>query len=284
MRSQILMLFTALILMSSCRQSNPENKEGVLEGRSSEEQKWKADTSFVPPPGQEPEQAGIQQDWDKKIVRKGFLQIEVKDFKKYGNDLNNQVKQAGGYIAGEATQQTEERLENRVVIKVPVAQFSSLMILLSDTKEQVWDKKISSEEVTTDIIDTRLRIEAKKKIRQRYLDLLQQAKSMEDILRIQSEINNVQEQIELGEGRAAYLNHSAAMSTIELTYYQLLAGNGPGRDTSFTVQLRRAFAGGWEAIKELLLVLVSIWPLFLVLITGLIVFKRTKVAKAKTVN
>ena len=79
------------------------------------------------------------------------------------------------------------------------------------------EKKITSEDVTTEVIDTRSRLEAKKQVRLRYLDLLKQAKNMEEILSVQSEINGIQEQIESAAGRMEYLQHSSSFSTIHLT-------------------------------------------------------------------
>ena len=115
-----------------------------------------------------------------------------------------------------------QRIENRIKIKVPVNQFQDLMTAINNSSEKIVDKQVSSEDVTTEVIDTKSRIEAKKKIRQRYIDLLQQAKTMAEILSIQAEINGVQEQIEMAEGRVEYLTHSSAYSTLDLYYFQYL--------------------------------------------------------------
>src|SRR5688572_7807811 len=115
-----------------------------------------------------------------------------------------------------------QRIENRIKIKVPVNQFQDLMTAINNSSEKIVDKQVSSEDVTTEVIDTKSRIEAKKKIRQRYIDLLQQAKTMAEILSIQAEINGVQEQIEMAEGRVEYLTHSSVYSTLDLYYFQYL--------------------------------------------------------------
>src|SRR5207342_440587 len=98
----------------------------------------------------------------------------------------------------------------------------SVIATLTSNQQRIIERKISSADVTGEVVDTRARIEAKKRVRDRYLDLLNQAKNMEEILHVQNEVNDVQEQIEAASGRVSYLTHAAAMSTIRITYFQVI--------------------------------------------------------------
>jgi hypothetical protein len=125
-------------------------------------------------------------------------------------------------------------------------------------------------------------MEAKKQVRQRYMDLLNQAKNMEEILNVQSEINGIQEEIESAAGRIQYLGHSSAYSTINLTYYQVL--NSSAKDNNkptFGTKITDAFKTGLGWIVDLFIGLVSIWPLFLLTFALVIVYKKIKAAKPK---
>ena len=125
-------------------------------------------------------------------------------------------------------------------------------------------------------------MEAKKQVRLRYMDLLKQAKNMEEILNVQSEINGIQEEIESAAGRIEYLGHSSVFSTINLTYYQILNSSAKDNDKpSFGTELSNAFKNGWSWIGDLFVGLVSIWPLLLLIFTGVIIYKRTKLQKPK---
>ena len=165
---------------------------------------------------------------------------------------------------------------------MPVDQFDNAVVQLTANTEKINEKKITSQDVTTEVIDTKSRMEAKKQVRLRYMDLLKQAKNMEEILSVQSEINGIQEEIESATGRIEYLGHSSTFSTIHLTYYQIL--NSSAKDTnnpSFGTKLSSAFKTGWSWIGDLFVGLVSIWPLFLLIFTGVIIYKRTKLQKPK---
>ena len=223
-----------------------------------------------------------QQDWDKKIIKTASLNLEVKDYNVYNSSLRDKIKQTGGYVAQEQQTQSEYKIENTITIKVPVDQFDNAVNLITASVREINEKKISSEDVTTQVIDTRSRLEAKKQVRLRYLDLLKQAKNMEEILNVQSEINGIQEEIESAAGRIEYLSHSSSFSTINLTFFQVL--NATAKDTdkiSFGTKLGAAFKNGWSWVGEVFVGIVSIWPLLLMIFAGFIIYKKTRTPKIK---
>ena len=150
------------------------------------------------------------------------------------------------------------------------------MTALNNSSDKIDNKQVTSEDVTTELVDTKSRVEAKKKIRLRYLDFLGQAKSMEDILRIQKEINGIQEEIEMAEGRVEYFTHSSAYSSIELYYFQQLKQLASNDEPTFSTKISEAFRGGWEIVKMLLVGMITIWPLWLVIIAGIFFYKKRK--------
>lgn len=188
-------------------------------------------------------------------------------------------------MAQEDQAQSEHRIENIVVIKIPVEQFDEAVnLLINGTgQDKLIEKKIASEDVTGQVIDTKSRLEAKRQVRIRYLELLKQAKNMEEILQVQNEINDLQEHIEMAAGRVAFLNRSAAYSTINLRFFQILNPSASNDNRpSFFVKMARAFEYGWDLIKQLLLDLISIWPLLVVLAGVWIGFRKWKSSKVKT--
>lgn len=202
-------------------------------------------------------------DWDKKIIKNATLELEVKEGPVYYKSLREQVKSFGGYIAQEAQTETDYKSENRIVIKVPVDQFDMAIAAISDKAEKIHQRNISSEDVTGEIVDTRSRMEAKKQVRLRYLELLNQARTMPDILSVQTEINGIQEEIESAAGRVQWLGHAAAYSTINLTYFQVLNAKAKDESSSFGSRLLHSFKTGGQWLLELLIGLVAIWPLLL---------------------
>jgi hypothetical protein len=249
-------------------------------------------TSPVPTAGNEeaPKQGGAPAaaqhiDWDKKIIKNAILTVEAKDHKTFSDFVHDQVKRTGGYVAGEEQFKTEYKIENVVTIKVPVDQFDNLVRSVTSTKdENVVSQKITSEDVTGEVIDTRSRTEAKRQVRLRYLELLKQAKNMEEILKVQQEINSIQEEIEAGAGRVSYLTHAAAYSTIQLTFYQVLNAQAEHIDKpGFGQRVLNALTNGMDWVGEMLVVMLTLWPLWLLLGGVWLMYKRWK-AKPKTIS
>jgi len=221
------------------------------------DQKQKKPTKQFAPPESKP-------DWNKKIIKTATLNVEVKDYSKFNQLVHSSASRFGGYIADEQQTETEYKIENTITIKVPVDQFQSAVDFLTSGDGKINEKKISSEDVTTQVVDTKSRLEAKKQVRLRYLDLLKQAKNMEEILQVQTEINDIQEEIESAAGRINYLSNASAMSTINLTYYQVLDATVQNPDEeSFWQKTKEAFASGWDGVREVLVGIFYIWPLIL---------------------
>jgi hypothetical protein len=216
-------------------------------------------------------------DWDKKIIKTAGMNMEVKDFKTFSAQTREISKKYGGYVAGEKQQESEYKIENSLTLKVPVAMFDDMVNELSQLPVKIISKQIGSEDVTTEMVDTKSRIEAKKQVRDKYMEFLKGSKNMEEVLQVQSEINGVQEQIETAAGRVNYLGHAAAYSTIHLTYYQVLdAKAAVDAAPGFSDKLGHAMGYGLDIIKALVLGVVTVWPLLLIAFIVWFLYKRSK--------
>ncbi len=231
-------------------------------------------------PSQTPES---KPDWNKKIIKTAVLNVEVKDYQKFNQLVHSSANQFGGYIADEQQTETEYKIENIITIKVPVDQFKAVVDFLTTGDGKINEKKISSEDVTTQYVDTKSRLEAKKQVRLRYLDLLKQAKNMEEILQVQNEINEIQEEIESAAGRINYLSNASAMSTIHLTFYQVVNASAKDADhISFWTKTKTAFASGWNGLGDVLVGIVYIWPLLIGVVLAVFLIKRISMKKKNT--
>jgi len=222
----------------------------------------------------------LHTDWDSKIIKNATLKVEIKDFKKYNNYVHSIVKQYGAYVAQEEQTLSDEKSETSITIKVPVAQFENMMNALPADDGKVMEKKIITDDVTGEVVDTKSRLEAKKQLRLKYLEFLKQSKNIEEVLQVQSEVDNIQQQIESAAGRVSFLNQQTAFSTINLNFYQPMDGYKPTNETpSFLTRLSGAFKTGGSWIAELFVGLVSIWPLLLVALTIYFGWKKLRPSK-----
>lgn len=221
------------------------------------------------------------EDWDKKIIKTGNIVLELNNYRAYNNLIHKNVKSFGAYVAQEEQTQGDDKLENSIVIKVPVENFDDLINSIGGDSIKVIEKRISSQDVTSEVVDTKARIEAKKIMRQQYLELMRQAKNMKDILEVQTEINTIQEEIESASGRVNYLVHQASYSTVNLKYYQLLNGKKiePEDSNGFLFKVKEAFKTGGSVIGNILLLILSIWPIIIIGLVSLYLWRKKKQSK-----
>lgn len=225
-------------------------------------------------------------DWDKKIIKNATLKLEVKDFKSYNDNVHKTVKQFGGYIAQEEQNLSDEKSETVISIKVPVLQFEDMMNQLPGGDVKVVERKISTEDVTGEVVDTRSRLEAKKQMRLKYLEFLKQSKNMQEVLQVQNEVNGIQEEIESAAGRIVFLSHQSSFSTINLTFFQPQPGYKPSVDEtpSFITRVSHAFKTGASWIADLLVGLIALWPLLLIVAGSYMGWKKIKSSRKPVIN
>jgi len=285
------MAVTAMLLMSCNKgeQKNPVVQDIQFEAQNSADQNKARSEDSVAFSAAPPQQAEItkftpprivRDDWDKKIIKTAEVTLELKDYFSYNKQLHAGIKAYGAYIASEEQTSSPDRTANEITIKVPVDQFDNLVNSFSGEGITVLQKKINSEDVTEEVVDTKSRMEAKKQVRDRYLQLLKQAKNMKEILEVQNEINSIQEDIESAAGRVGYLSHQSSYSTIHLHYFQYLNGVTPQQTSGFLVQVKEGFQIGIKSLGSLLVLLVTIWPLLLgVLLVFVWIRKRKQPAR-----
>jgi hypothetical protein len=219
-------------------------------------------------------------DWDKKIIKTADIQLQLDDYKKFNATIHSSLNNFGAYIADEKQTENDYRIENAVTIKVPVDKFDALVNSFAGDGIKVAEKNISSEDVTGEVVDTKARMQAKMAVRDKYLELLKQAKNMNEILQVQDEINNIQEDIEAANGRIDYLQHASAYSTIKLDYFQYVNGSSQKDEKpDFFTKLLEAFSTGTSVISNLVLFCISIWPILLIGLFSLIYLKKLKLKK-----
>lgn len=220
-------------------------------------------------------------DWNKKIVKNATLNIEVENYTKYNEAIHGITTRWEAYIASEQENSSEYKIENAMTIRIPVQFFDDAVNQISSQQGKVMIKQITAEDVTSEFLDTKARLEAKRIVRQRYLDMLRAAKNVGEILQIEREANDIQEEIEAAQGRVEYLNHTAAYSTIQLTFFQILNQSAIDQPSpGFGKRVLTALSDGLKWTSELLIVILTLWPMWIAIFLGVWMIRRLVYARA----
>jgi hypothetical protein len=163
--------------------------------------------------------------WDRKVIFKGNLIMEVPDYAAAQTEINNLVTLAGGYILQFSENQTTAEKSGNYVIKVPANGFSSFIRDLEKIKT-VSDIRhnIQGQDVSEEYVDLSSRLKAKQVVEARLLAFMEKAVKTDELLSFSNELGNVQEAIEQIKGRMRFLDQNVSMSTVEIRLYEQGAG------------------------------------------------------------
>ncbi len=197
---------------------------------------------------------------ERKLIRNGSLEFQTEVVKKTKTEIEKICKELNAYISSESENNYGERLQYNQLIRVPANQFDALVARLEPLAVKIENKNISTEDVTEQFIDVEARLKTKKELEARYREILKQAKTVEEIISIESQIANVRSEIESMEGRLNFLKNQVAFSTLNVTYYETI-----GTDFGFASKLVQSLKGGWDNLLAFIIFLINLWPFVLLL-------------------
>lgn len=202
---------------------------------------------------------------ERKIIREGEIYFECNDVLETETFLKNEVKNVKGYISNESANSYNERTEKRLSIRIPSDQLDGLLEKIQSHAIRIESTNIRSEDVTEQYIDVEARLKTKKELEVRYLSLLQLAKNVDEILRIERELSNIRGEIESMQGRLNFLKDRTSMSTLNVTFF--VQGE---KAFGFISKLSKGVKNGWTNLQWFIVFLVNLWPFFLVF--GVVLF------------
>ena len=207
----------------------------------------------------------------RKLIKEGYIEFETTDIIESRSQILTAVSANGGYISSDEESRYADKRSYTMIVRVPAARFDTL--LSSATKGVLYFdlKKINVKDVTAEYFDIQTRLKTKKEIESRYLQLLNKASGVKDILAIEKELGTIRTEIESAEGQLKLLTDEVQYSTLRITFYKISS-----TPAVFSHQISSAFVKGWENLLAVCLVLIDIWP-FIILAAGLwFGFKRIR--------
>jgi uncharacterized protein DUF4349 len=123
----------------------------------------------------------------------------------------------GGDLLGLSQGGSGENRSATLTIRVPAARFDDALSALKKLDGEVIASNVSAKDVTDQLVDLQARLTAAQALEQRYLQILAQAKTVDEILRVESTLANTRTQIEQLKAQQKTLNGQVAFSTITLS-------------------------------------------------------------------
>lgn len=157
---------------------------------------------------------------DTKVIKTGALATEVEDYEQATKDVSSILDRFDCFLADASTKEAAGgALIGELVIRVSPVDFEGLFAALRQVG-RLESEDIKSADVTAEYVDIEARIAALKVTEERLVELVK-SKSfvdrMEDLLKVEQEMNRVRTEIEQNEGRLRVMADRVALSTIAMT-------------------------------------------------------------------
>jgi hypothetical protein len=165
----------------------------------------------------QPQAPAGQQDLQRLVIKTADLSLQVDSPRDAEAALRVLVGQLGGYVVTAETSGTDEAMTARVTFRVPANRFDQALSGVQGLAKKVLARTVGGDDVTEEFVDLESRLKNLEASRDRMQSFLDQANTVEDALKVNQALSDLQGQIEQIKGRKQYLQQSAALSTISVS-------------------------------------------------------------------
>ena len=208
-----------------------------------------------------------------KIIKTGNLRFESSNLENSFQTVQKAVAKHKAIIQNDNSGKDDYSVYRNFTIRIPNQDFDAFISEISQGVSHFDKKEISQQDVTEEYVDVEARMNAKKKLEARYIQLLTKANKVSEMLEIEKQLAEIREEIEAKEGQLKYMQSKISMSTINIEMYT----NNPsesGVTVSYGDKIWNEIKSGFNGLSSFLLGIIGIWPFIIIFVVLFIFIKR----------
>ncbi len=151
------------------------------------------------------------------VIKNAEMNVLVSDVDQALPRVTQMAADYGGYVVSSQTWDEGEYKRAALQLAVPSAQFEAALNQLRGLGVKVLHESASGQDVSAEYVDLRSRLTNLEATAARVREFLAQAKTVEESLRVNQQLSELEAQIEQVKGQMQYYEGRAAFSTIALT-------------------------------------------------------------------
>ncbi len=284
MKKSIYLILLSIAMLTACHQKQSYSETAAFADMAMEEEIMPItrQQEVAPPPPPTPPLKS-QDVVKKKIIKDGRIGLKVADLKITKVRVDSLVKIHDAYYSNESLSNSDWESTYNLSIRIPSPHFESFIHAIETGNGEILYKEIDARDVTDQFIDLETRLQNKRAYLKRYQDLLKKAHSVKEILEVEEKIRRLEEEIESTTGRLKYLGDLVDYSTLRLSIHkQKDFKYNPEKRDKFSERIKQSLSKGWFGFIDFLLLLVKIWPYWIIGI--LIIYFLRKLRRKKKQN
>jgi hypothetical protein len=147
------------------------------------------------------------------IVRTVDVTVVVADLFQSLDSIGSLAVASGGWVV---STKRDQKHQASISIRVPAERLDDTMARLRSLAVKVESENSRSQDVTDEYVDTQSRVKNLQSTEAQLLKIMERAEKVEDALKVQAALTNIQEQIERNQGRLKLLRETSAFSLINV--------------------------------------------------------------------
>ena len=290
----ISIILSAFLLFTACskKEDNSYSYNGYVEPGAYEESGYK-DEEAAPEPNPAPgspehQQIVVDDPAGRKLIYTVSMTINTENYDKDYSLILSRLHEYGGYTYSETSsgtkpvKDTDYGREASFVLKIPVEKLDAYLASIEQETE-ITRKEISVEDTTERYYDTEHRIALLEDRYERLEKYLDKVETIEDIMAVESEMNDIIYQLDNLRGEVKGMDNLVAYSTVKITLYEKVnIARVPHENPDIFERMGNAITVSFRAVVDLLsgllvVIAASLPVLGLLAVAGLIIYVIVKV-------
>ena len=199
-------------------------------------------------------------------MKTAWITAETEDFSSLTEGVTSRISQLGGYVENQETYYGSSYRDSgsrrsELVIRIPADQLAAFTSQIAEISNVISSRE-SAEDVTLTYADTESRKKALETQRDRLLELMAKAETMEDLLTIEARLTDVRYELESAASQLKLYDSLVSYSTVYLTIEEVQKLTPVQEQSTW----ERISTGFWENLQILGRVLLNC---LIFLVTGL---------------
>jgi hypothetical protein len=155
-----------------------------------------------------------QQQFARLVIKTAQISLQVENVPNAEAAVRAKVQELGGYVVKAENSGSDENMTAQITFRVPAQRFDESLAGLQGLAKKVLSRTVSGDDVTEEFVDLQSRLRNLEATRDRLATFLDKSTTVDEALKVNESLSQIQGEIEQVKGRTEYLKQSAALSTI----------------------------------------------------------------------
>lgn len=203
-------------------------------------------------PGEARKQAYAPAALGRKVIQTGRLVLRVENLDTAADRLQELVTKQGGFVQGSNLRRGDSTRAASYTLRVPAPAFTAVLKQAEELGE-VEQRELGGKDVTEEYVDVEARQRNLQRQEERFLDILSRAKTVDEVLKVETQLERVRGEIESLTARLKYLDNQVSLSTLSVDLVERAQPVSIVRTFQWStlgVRLRQAVVGSMNAIFD----------------------------------